>query len=403
VNLLSENDLERSSHARLVESFRVLMRTPTLREGALMPDACEAGPTGTIPVGGVAVSEHAIHPGMHSADICCSMFVTVIDGVEPACLLDAIEAVTHFGPGGRKDGRFRLPANLEARMAGNSFLGAPSVLSLAHHHLGTVGDGNHFQSVGLMGEKVVLTSHHGSRGVGAQLYKAGMKVAERYRERLSPETLPINAWIPADTQEGEEYWDALQIVRTWTRLNHALLHDAAIASVNGKIVDRFWNEHNFVFRDGDRFYHVKGATPVERSFLPDSDGRMIIPFNLAEPILIVEGRQDHGHLGFAPHGAGRNLSRRKHKRQRLAEGQSEEEIFAEETKGIDMRFHSGHIDVTELPSAYKPADSIRRAMRAFGLATVTGQIDPYGCIMAGDWERDAPWRRKSEIKDVEDS
>lgn len=71
--------------------------------------------------------------------------------------------------------------------------------------------------------------------------------------------------------------------------------------------------------------------------------------------------------------------------------------------GIDMRFHAGHIDATELPSAYKSADTIRRSMRAFGLATVNGHIEPYGCIMAGDWERDAPSRRKSEIEHAEDS
>jgi hypothetical protein len=68
-----------------------------------MPDACPAGPPGTIPVGGVVASE-AIHPGMHSADICCSMAISVLSGVRLADLLDAVQAVTHFGPGGRPRG-----------------------------------------------------------------------------------------------------------------------------------------------------------------------------------------------------------------------------------------------------------------------------------------------------------
>ena len=33
-------------------------------------------------------------------------------------------------------------------------------------------------------------------------------------------------------------------------------------------------------------------------------------------------------------------------------------------------------------------------MGAFGLGDTVDEIIPYGCIMAGDWERDAPWRKK---------
>ena len=62
-----------------------LMRTPKIIAGAVMPDACPAGPKGTIPVGGIAVSE-AIHPGMHSADICCSMAISVYPRDRPGRL-----------------------------------------------------------------------------------------------------------------------------------------------------------------------------------------------------------------------------------------------------------------------------------------------------------------------------
>ena len=58
------------------QSMQLLMRTPTVVAGAIMPDACPAGPLGTIPVGGVVATRNAIHPGMHSADICCSVMLT---------------------------------------------------------------------------------------------------------------------------------------------------------------------------------------------------------------------------------------------------------------------------------------------------------------------------------------
>lgn len=93
---------------------------------------------GTIPVAGVAVAKDAIHPGMHSVDICCSMFVSVVEGLDPKDLLDTRHRITHFGPGGRQDQRFTLPSGLCARMEANSFLNNPRILLAAQAHLGTV-------------------------------------------------------------------------------------------------------------------------------------------------------------------------------------------------------------------------------------------------------------------------
>ncbi|TIP98289.1 MAG: RNA-splicing ligase RtcB, partial [Mesorhizobium sp.] len=146
-------------------------RTPVIRAGAIMPDACPTGPSGTIPVGGVAVSE-AIHPGMHSADICCSMAISVFPGVAPAALIDAVHAVTHFGPGGRPRGQQIRPAKeVFERFETNPLL--RDVTSAAIEHFGTTqGDGNHFAYVGTLkssGETALVT-HHGSRSPGARLY-----------------------------------------------------------------------------------------------------------------------------------------------------------------------------------------------------------------------------------------
>lgn len=77
---------------------------------------------------------------------------------------------------------------------------------------------------------------------------------------------------------------------------------------------------------------------------------------------------------------------------------TKEEMFAQETRGLDVRFFSKHIDISELPSAYKNAESVKSQMKEFGLGTVIDEIIPYGCIMAGDWEIDAPWRVKSRLK-----
>ncbi|WP_235917533.1 RtcB family protein [Hymenobacter busanensis] len=400
-NISADTAVEQANIDYVKQSMHLLMRTPTVVTGAIMPDACPAGPLGTIPVGGIVATRNAIHPGMHSADICCSVMLTNLGPVEPKRVLDVAQQITHFGPGGRPaEKQFALPADILAEFQANPFLNSLRSLNFAQEHLGTQGDGNHFLYVGTSratGDTVLVT-HHGSRGPGAALYSKGMQVAERFRQELSPETAPANAWIPSQTVEGEQYWAALQTIRKWTKQNHLCLHDAIAAELGAAVQQRYWNEHNFVFRDGELFYHAKGATPLAPKFLPDITGPRIIPLNMAQPILIVEGTTTGNNLGFAPHGAGRNLSRTRHKMSKS--GWTNEELFAEETRGVDARFYFNRIDISELPSAYKDADDVKRQIGQFNLATIVDEILPYGCIMAGDWEQDAPWRKKKLAKEA---
>ena len=393
-NLRAETAAEQDNVAKVFATMDVLMQTPTLVDGAVMPDACPVGPAGVIPVGGVAVARNAIHPGMHSADVCCSVMLSNYGAADPAAVLDAAHAVTHFGRGGRQD-HFAVPEPLAKRIATNYFTAGNKMRKKSVTHLGTQGDGNHFLYVGRLestGETVVVT-HHGSRGFGGTLYAKGAEVAERFRQKLAPETAACNAWIPFDTSEGQDYWEALQITREWTKLNHGVLHDEIARSTGQEVKDRFWNEHNFVFRDGDLFYHAKGATPLADKFVPDSkDGLRLVPLNMAEPILIVRGETTDNNLGFAPHGAGRNRSRTAHRRS-LGD-RTVRQVFDEETAGLDVRFWASGIDVTELPSAYKDAATVQRQMQEFGLGEVVDRVLPYGCIMAGESRHDRRKRRR---------
>jgi len=395
-NIGADTEEELENVIKVSNTMNEVMKTPTVINGAIMPDACPTGEIGQIPVGAIVVTKNAIHPSMHSADVCCSMYATNFGKADPKEILDVAHKVTHFGFGGREI-PFELYPSLADKISRNPFLNDEKSIKLSQTHLGTQGDGNHFLYVGKSentGDTYMVT-HHGSRGFGAYLYSKGMKVAERFRKELSPKTLKRNAWIPFDTQEGQDYWEALQIVREWTKLNHGVIHDTTRILSDSDQKDTFWNEHNFVFKDGDLFYHAKGATPLDDKFVPDSsNGLRLIPLNMAEPILVVKGETTDTNLGFAPHGAGRNTSRRAHKRKHG--GRTDVEIFKEETKGIDARFYSGNIDTSELPSAYKNAQSVQDQMEEFGLGEVVDRIMPYGCIMAGDWQKDAPWRKKKQ-------
>lgn len=105
---------------------------------------------------------------------------------------------------------------------------------------------------------------------------------------------------------------------------------------------------------------------------------------MAEPVLITAHRDRPETLGFAPHGAGRNLSRTAYLRANAPEY----------PPGIDVRFFSGRPDLSELPGAYKDAAAVRAQIERFDLATVIDEVLPFGSIMAGDWEANAPWRKR---------
>lgn len=384
-NITAADPDEEDNIAKVRETMTAVMRTPTIEAGAIMPDACPAGSVGTIPVGGVVAARNAIHPGMHSADICCSVMITDLGNADPKAVLDAAQSVTHFGPGGRPQGqRFTVSMDLMDAFRANPFLDNPRLLRMAQEHMGTQGDGNHFLFVGRSRAtgRTAMVTHHGSRGPGALLYKKGMEVAAKFKRDLSPQTQKQNAWIPADTEEGRNYWEALQLIRKWTKANHNALHQATVEAAGAETGDRYWNEHNFVFKRGDLYYHGKGATPAWGDYAADASGLTLIPLNMSEPVLVARGK-DAGHgLGFSPHGAGRNFSRSEHRR-RMGRV-TPEQMMKAETEGLDIRFHAGGVDTSELPSGYKKADAVVAQIKAYDLAEIEDYIDPYGCIMAGD-------------------
>jgi RNA-splicing ligase RtcB len=220
-----------------------------------------------------------------------------------------------------------------------------------------------------------------------------MGLAQRATQEISPETPAHNAWIPSETKEGETYWNALQIIRAWTKASHYAVHDLVTGAVGASVHDRFWNEHNFVFRRSDGlFYHAKGATPAYSDYADDASGLTLIPLNMAEPVLITRGKDAAHGLGFSPHGAGRNFSRSTYLKAHA--GKTDADMIAEQAPGIDVRYFSGIPDVSELPMAYKNAASMRRQIDKFGLAEVVDTVEPIGNIMAGDWQKNAPWRKK---------
>ncbi|MDX0267672.1 RNA-splicing ligase RtcB [Sinorhizobium meliloti] len=373
------NEYQTKNYISVVEHMDALMRVPTLKGGAIMPDACPSGSAhGTIPVGGVVAAENAIHPDMHSADVCCSMAITIFKRQDdPKKVLDVAQAITHFGPGKRAKSfvrQHRELTDLLATFGDNSFLAG--LEGKAEEHFMTQGDGNHFLYLGHLEStgQLAMVTHHGSRGLGAGLFKRGRQFAQK---GLRGSRIPAHqAWIVADTKEGQDYWDALQKVRLWTKMNHFAIHNTLAKKIGNAVDQQFWNEHNFVFQRADGlFYHGKGATPSFAGFSPDDSGLTLIPMNMAEPILICGHMNKPEALGFAPHGAGRNMSRTQYLR----------EFEATTPEHIDVRFYSGTPDLSEMPGAYKDAATVASAITRHGLGNVVDRVLPYGSIMGGEF------------------
>jgi len=421
--------LDEENIARVRKTMDELLRMPRILRGAIMPDACPVGGgPATIPVGGAIAVENAIIPAAHSSDICCSMYATFFDagGSDVGTLLDQVMDSTRFGFGGRRPDDLVHHPVLEEDVWDNRFL--QGLENHARIHMADQGDGNHFAFLGRVRldagaiaaleaaghsgiaaalrthgepfESHVLVTHHGSRGLGAQLYKRGQNAAEKHTRKLAKNIPKAAAWIDFDSEAGKEYWEALQYVGRWTKANHQSIHARFLERSGGRRVTEFGNEHNFVWRRGSQFLHGKGATPAWR----DSDGRPLlglIPLNMASPILMVLGRDNEDFLSFCPHGAGRNVSRTATLRPfREKDGGLDEarvaEALAAATEGIDVRWFYGKSDLSESPLGYKSADQVKAQIQQFGLADIVGQIEPLGSLMAGD-SGPAPWMSRKDV------
>ena len=402
-----------------------LLRMPRITRGALMPDACPAGNApAAIPVGGAIAVENAIMPSAHSADICCSMHATFFRcGIALSEMLDDLVASTRFGFGGRKPDDLVHHPVVDEEVWGNRFLSGLD--QHARIHIADQGDGNHFAFIGKVEfsgtaiaqleagghsalaaalraasvdgerfESLALVTHHGSRGLGAQVYKRGQNAAIKHTMKIAEAIPKAAVWLDYDTPEGEAYWEALQYVARWTKANHESIHARFLERTGTSEIASFGNEHNFVWKRGDIFMHGKGATPAWR----DGGGSPLlglIPLNMAAPILITLGADNEDYLSFCPHGAGRNRSRRATLRQ-FPDPQDARAALAESTRGIEARWFFGKPDLSESPLGYKPADQVRAQIAEFGLADVIAEIAPLGSLMAGDSGTPAWIRRKQE-------
>src|SRR5688572_3617682 len=265
---------------------------PVSVAGALMPDAHVGY---GLPIGGVLATENAVIPYAVGVDIACRMKMTVLDipvrdlEQKQDRLTRAIEAETRFGVG----------ANFKTRRAHEVMDVDWSVSPITRQNkdkawsqLGTSGSGNHFVEFGLFtahgkirdlepGTYVALLSHSGSRGTGAAVCDHYSKIAFSQFPDL-PSELKRLAWLSLDSEAGQEYWAAMELMGRYAAANHACIHQHIAGNLAATVLLDLENHHNFAWKEKhviggqerDVIVHRKGATPAGEGVLGIIPGSM---------------------------------------------------------------------------------------------------------------------------------
>ncbi len=381
-------DIDAHSFAQIENACRL----PVSRAAALMPDAHSGY---GLPIGGVLACEDAVIPYAVGVDIACRMKMTItdlpVDKVEKndvgSCrdFDRALEKGTLFGTGQA----WKRPHHHDVLDEDWTITAVTrEVRDRAVKQLGTSGSGNHFVEWGVVtlaedalgveaGQYVALLSHSGSRGPGA-------RVCQRYSEmarKMAPAQIRNHsqirhlAWLSMDTQEGQEYWAAMNLMGRFASANHHVIHKNVVKLAGGHSLATVENHHNFAWKEehnGKQLYvHRKGATPAGEGVLG------VIPGNMADSAFIVRGRGNDDSLRSASHGAGRCMSRT------AAKKAFNWRQWKDHLVQKNVRLLAGGLD--EVPGAYKNIHDVMAAQR--DLVEVVGEFMPRIVMMCGDGSR----------------
>jgi tRNA-splicing ligase RtcB len=357
--------------------------------GALMPDAHVGY---GLPIGGVLATDNAVIPYAVGVDIACRMKLTVLD--LPVAELDrqrdqlikAIDVETRFGVGSTFKQR-RAHEVMDADWAFSKITRQNKDRAWAQ--LGTSGSGNHFVEFGVFscedtaaglppGQYVALLSHSGSRGTGAAVCDYYSKLAVARHPDLPKEYQRL-AWLPLDSETGQEYWAAMELMGRYAAANHALIHRHLARHLGLNVLLDVENHHNFAWKerhvidgvDREVVVHRKGATPAGEGVLG------VIPGSMASPGFLVRGKGNGPSLKSASHGAGRLMSRTR--AMETFEWPAVNSVLKE--RGVQLI--SAGLD--EVPMVYKDIHQVMAAQS--DLVEVIGRFDPKLVKMAPHGER----------------
>lgn len=383
-----------------LKQMEIAAKLPVSVAGALMPDAHHGY---GLPIGGVLATRNAIIPYAVGVDIGCRMCLSIfaIDpdelGKREAYFQRELVANTLFGAG-RDFGNGNADAEVLESTVFDEIPFVRNLQTKAARQLGSSGSGNHFVEFGIVeiadgdnsfnvpaGKYAGLLSHSGSRGLGANIASHYTQIA--MQKTLLPQDAKHLAWLDMNTQEGVEYWLAMNLAGDYASACHHRIHDKIAKAIGEKPLARVENHHNFAWKEmyeGEEVYvHRKGATPAGKDVLG------IIPGSMTAPGFIVKGKGESASLNSASHGAGRKMSRTK------ALANITHEALRKELSVHGVKLIGGGLD--EAPFAYKDIREVMKSQTA--LVDVLGTFHPKIVQMDGTDPRKQR-RRKDNTREV---
>ncbi|MGH3566110.1 MAG: RtcB family protein [Pseudonocardia sp.] len=359
--------LEDSTREQALQTASMPFIRPHL---ALMPDA-HLGMGSTV--GSVIPTLRAVMPATVGVDIGCGMAAVrtqltrddvaalAAHGLGLAALREAIEAAIPVSKGGYNTTVTDTAAVRITELEGKAEKSGFDPAAYAGNwrlQLGTLGSGNHFCEICLdEADRVWVFLHSGSRGVGNRIAQHHVKIAQKLCEQWWV-ALPHRdlAYLPEGTDEFWCYIRELTWAQHFALLNRAELLDRAVgclAQWAGRDIERAEDvqcHHNYTTRERHAGLEVwltrKGAIDA-------SPGRRgLIPGSMGTRSYVVTGLGNAASFNSAPHGAGRNFSRR------VARERFTVEQLAEAMEGIEWRSDNAEAFLDEIPGAYKDIDQI---------------------------------------------
>ncbi len=343
------------------------------RHVALMPD-CHQGYG--MPIGGVIACKNAVIPNAVGVDIGCGMGAVrtsvMVADVTREQLREIVNRVKESVPCG--EGRaHKKPQNwngfdedIDSYNHREWF--SDHVRDLACRNLGTLGGGNHFIEIQAGDDNQVwLMIHSGSRHLGnviARFYHG--RAVELYSKWLSNIPNKDLAFLPANSQEGQDYIKDMNFALEYARENRRRIMESFMAAFQSVFEDaEFGNQvnihHNYAaleYHFGKNVWvHRKGATSAKQG----ETG--IIPGSMGTSSYIVKGLGNADSFMSCSHGAGRAMGRMQASRTLKPEecDKAMQGIVYDRWGKIRRGKEKGLLDLGEAPQAYKNIDAVIEA------------------------------------------
>jgi tRNA-splicing ligase RtcB len=365
------DEIDEASHAQMKQACSL----PMAVGAALMPDAHSGY---GLPIGGVLGLENAVCPYAVGVDIACRMKMSIFDipaeelGKMRNLAIEALEGGTVFGVG---KGQQKPQDHAVMDEDWGITKVTRDMKETARVQLGTSGSGNHFVEFGTVscegGDFIALLSHSGSRGPGAAVCKTYSGIAQgrlpnKYKD------LGRLAWLDLDSEEGQEYWEAMLLMGRFSAANHDVIHRNVSKIFGQRAARTVENHHNFAWKEmwkgKEIVVHRKGATPAGLGVAG------VIPGSMGTPAYVVQGLGNEDSLCSASHGAGRLMSRKKAK-EKFAWKATKNNL---EKQGITVLAAAAD----EVPGCYKDIESVMAQQK--DLVRAVGKFLPKIVMMCGD-------------------